>query len=153
MRYTAESLLKDEQVVYYSRPHYVVFYSIFIWIGLAIFSYMFIGFVFLAYLMLVMGMISLISDFISYRCTEYVITNKRVLMKVGFIGRRSLEIFINRLESVYISQGVIGRIMNYGTVVICGVGGSKDPFYYIPDPVDFRANVQRQMQDSGSGKQ
>ena len=153
MSYIKESLLKDESIIYYSKPAFVIFYTVFIWIALAIFMFKFTGSKFIGGFMTVMVVASIVDCLTSYFCTEYVITNKRVLMKVGFIGRRSLEIFINRLEGIYVIQGVFGRILNFGTIIIIGVGGTKNPFFYIPNPLEFRASVQRQMQDSGSGKQ
>lgn len=63
-------------------------------------------------------------------------------MKTGFIKRVTFEIFLRKVESVIVNQSIPGRILGYGTTIISGVGGSKDPFYNIPDPLGFRAKVQ-----------
>ena len=67
-------------------------------------------------------------------------------MKVGFIRRNSLEIFLHKIESVYVEQSLFGRIFNYGVIVIAGTGGSKDPFPFIPNPLLFRRKVQEQIE-------
>jgi uncharacterized membrane protein YdbT with pleckstrin-like domain len=151
MSYIQDTLLKDEQIVYYTRPHFVVFYTVFIWLVLAVFMGKFMGSTMLGVVMLVMGLISFVGDLISYYCSEYVITSRRILMKVGFIRRKSLEIFLDRVEGVYVEQGIMGRVFNFGTVIIAGVGGTKNPFFFIPTPLKFRSAIQSQMQ-KGDGK-
>ncbi len=78
-----------------------------------------------------------------YTTSELVITDRRVLIKVGFIRRRTLEMFISKIESVGVSQGLFGRLFDYGTVTISGTGGSAEPFKTIADPLGFRNCVQR----------
>ncbi len=151
MSYIKDTLLKDEQILYYTRPHYIVFYSVFLWAAVFIFTVWISSSTLLGGLMLLFGLISFISDLISYKCSEYAITNRRILIKVGFIRRKSLEIFLDRIEGVYVEQGISGRILNFGTVIIAGVGGTKNPFFYIPDPLKFRSNIQQQLQQ-GVGK-
>jgi uncharacterized membrane protein YdbT with pleckstrin-like domain len=87
---------------------------------------------------------------IEFSSGHYVITNKRILIKVGFIGRKSLEIFLNRIEGIDVNQSVTGRIFGFGTVTIGGIGGTKNSFVYIPKPLTFRNNVQQQMQATDS---
>jgi uncharacterized membrane protein YdbT with pleckstrin-like domain len=150
MSYTKESLLKDEKIVYYTRPHYIIFYTIFLWLMLAIFMTKVANSTFLALIMVLMGLACFIGDLISYYFSEYVITNRRIIMKVGFIRRQSLEVFLERIEGIYVEQGIIGRILNFGTVIIAGIGGTKNPFFYIPDPIKFRSDVQQQIETTQS---
>lgn len=145
MTYIKDSLLKDEQILYHIKPHFIVFYTVLLWIALAIFTYRVVNNPLLIIVLLLIGLVSFISDFISYYCSEYVITNRRVLMKVGFIRRKSLEIFLDRVEGIYVEQGILGRILNFGTIIIAGVGGTKNPFFFIPDPLKFRGILQEHM--------
>ena len=151
MSYIKKTLLPEENILYYTKPHYIIFSQILIWIILAIFSYKFNYGPLLVGLTLVMGLFTFIGSLITFYCSEYSITNKRIIMKVGFIRRKSLEIFLDRVEGVYIEQSVVGRILNFGTVIIAGIGGTKNPFLYIPDPLKFRSNVQ-QLMGKGAGK-
>lgn len=147
MLYAQKTLLPQEKILYYTKPHYMIFYPVFIWLAFAIwfFTKTEEG-IFFGQLFLVMSMLTCISSAISYYCSEYVITNIRIIMKVGFIRRRSLEIFLERIEGIFVDQSIIGRILGFGTVVVSGIGGTKNPFFYIPDPIKFRNNVQQQMQ-------
>jgi len=149
MSYIKDTLLKDEQILYYTKPHYIVFYTVLLWLALAVFAVKFAADLLIGGAMLLMGLVSFVNDLISYYCAEYVITNRRILMKVGFIRRKSLEIFLDRVEGIYVEQGIIGRVLNFGTIIIAGVGGTKNPFFYISDPLKFRSSIQQQMQKGG----
>lgn len=150
MSYAKASLLPDEKILYHTKPHYIIFYQFLMWLVFAFFAFEFIGSFLIGSTLLLVSVVSLVNSTILYFCSEYAITNKRILMKVGFIRRRSLEVFLDRVEGVYIDQTIIGRILNFGTVIINGVGGTKDPFFFIPKPLEFRSSVQQQMSLKGS---
>lgn len=80
---------------------------------------------------------------VAYASSELVITNMRVLIKTGVIRRQTLEMFISKIESIAVSQGLLGRVFDYGTVLIRGTGGFQEPFEAIARPVEFRNCVQR----------
>lgn len=147
MTYAESTLLDNEKIIYSARPSVVIFSQPVILFVCGVFfatlggAYSILGIIFL----IVAALQTLVTS-VGYFCSEYVITNKRILMKVGFIGRKSLEIFLHRIEGIYVSQSVLGRIFNFGAVVISGIGGSKDPFYYVPYPEKFRKAAQEQME-------
>lgn len=147
MYYAQKTLLPGEKILFFTRPSPVLFYPIFSWGILGLFLFAF-GSIYrtLSILAFLMAALSLISASISYYCSEYVVTDKRLLMKVGFISRNSLEIFNHRVEGIFVSQSVFGRIFNFGTVTIAGIGGTKNAFPYIPDPINFRARAQTEIE-------
>jgi Bacterial membrane flanked domain. len=149
MSYTQKTLLPEEKILYYTKPHYIIFSQVLAWLALAMTASKFGYSTLLIIILLLMSFFGFIGSLIGYYCSEYAITNKRIVMKVGFIRRKSLEIFLGRVEGVYIEQSIIGRILNFGTIIIAGVGGTKNPFFYIPDPLKFRSSVQEQMQKGG----
>lgn len=151
MSYIKETLLPDEKVLYYTRPHIVIFYPAVMWLILSLPAFKIISSSLIGWIFLFMSIVGFVNSLVGYYFSEYAITDKRILMKVGFVRRKSLELFLNRVEGVYIEQGIVGRILNFGTVIIIGVGGTKDPFFYIPDPLKFRGSVQQQMPNSGDG--
>jgi len=75
---------------------------------------------------------------IRYFTTELAITNKRVIAKFGLISRSTIEINLQRIESVQVNQSVIGRIFNYGSVVVSGAGNPQAPIPGISSPLTFR---------------
>lgn len=84
----------------------------------------------------------LLAAAVGVKTSELVITDRRVLIKVGFIRRHTFEMFISKIESVAVYQGMMGRIFNYGTVEIRGTGGSAESFATIAAPLQFRDAIQ-----------
>lgn len=70
--------------------------------------------------------------------TELAVTNKRVIAKFGLIRRNTVELRLDRIEGLRINQGILGRIFNYGSVVVSGTGGTQEPIPGISRPMDFR---------------
>lgn len=85
----------------------------------------------------------MVDPYLAYKTSEIVITNRRVLIKVGFIQRRSLEMFLQKIETVGVFQNPLGRWLNYGSVSLCGTGGTQEVFHHIDNPVEFRNWVQK----------
>lgn len=71
--------------------------------------------------------------------TELAVTSKRVIAKFGFIRRRTVELRHDKVESLHVNQGIIGRIFNFGSIVITGSGGTNAPIPYISNPLRFRS--------------
>lgn len=123
--YIDSALIKDEKVIYvghislWSLTHLIV-------LGVLLL------FVFGA------GLVLLIWAYIRYKTTELAITNKRVIAKFGFISRRTIELNINKVESIQVDQHVLGRMFNYGSLVISGAGTPQAPIPGISDPLQFR---------------
>ena len=74
--------------------------------------------------------------------SEFVITNKRIIMKTGLISRKTFEMNLQKIESVNVNQSFWGRILGFGTVTIIGTGGSKESFSDISNPLLFRRKFQ-----------
>ena len=85
-----------------------------------------------------LGLIFLIVAYIRYKTTELAITNKRVIAKTGFISRQTVELNINKIESIQVNQSILGRIFNFGTLIISGAGNPQAPIPNISDPMAFR---------------
>ena len=76
---------------------------------------------------------------------EMAVTNKRVTVKIGLMSRNTQEMMLQRIESIMVHQTVMGRMLNYGTITLRGVGGTPDPFPTIAHPLEFRRQVQQQL--------
>jgi uncharacterized membrane protein YdbT with pleckstrin-like domain len=69
---------------------------------------------------------------------EFAITNHRIIIKTGLISRRTLEMNLNKVETVNVDQSILGRIFGYGTIRIVGTGGTNEVFETIAHPIEFR---------------
>jgi len=50
------------------------------------------------------------------------------------------------VESIEVSETAIGRVLGYGTIVVIGTGGTSEPFHKIARPLEFRSQVQQQIE-------
>jgi uncharacterized membrane protein YdbT with pleckstrin-like domain len=76
---------------------------------------------------------------------EFAVTTKRVIVAVGAVRRRTLELMLDKVEGVGVEQTLPGRIFNFGTVTITGSGGTRESFDHIAAPLEFRRQVQSQL--------
>ena len=143
-KYVQDNLLPGEQVVYQTGVHLIVFLapSIFV-IGGIVFGIL--GMPYPGAIFLAIGVVLFVAAWIRQWSSEFAVTSKRVIIKVGFISRRTIEINMSKVESVEINQDIFGRLLNYGTIVVIGTGGTKEPFALIEDPLAFRRAVQAQQ--------
>lgn len=162
------TLLAQEKLAYVTRPHWFVFMPCVLMFLAALFAYHYsvthysAAFVILAgYTLYQLAAIAiffvaiywLAQALIRYCTSEYGITDKRVLMKTGWIQRDSLEIFLSKIEAIHVDQTITGRMLNYGTISIIGTGGTQDYYSYVPDPLEFRKRVQQQADLSENHKE
>ena len=147
MSYVEKHLMPGEQVEYRTTLHWLVFVLPTLLLIAAIWLFSLGGDIakILAYILMVGVLGTGLSAVIERRTSEFAVTNKRVLIKTGLIRRHSLETLLSKIESIGVAQTLLGRILGFGTIVISGTGGSKEPFHRIADPMMFRRRVQEQI--------
>ena len=80
--------------------------------------------------------------------TELAITNKKLIGKVGFIRRSSIDIPRHQIESLNVDQSIIGRILRYGKITVNGSGGNKASIPFIKNPLQFRKMVMNALDNN-----
>lgn len=158
--YITESLSENEKLVYSTRPHWIIFTPSIATLIAALLIFIYLpdlimlnepvwrGFTFHQLISIAFGIaggIAFLSAFLFYTTSEYGVTNKRVIMKRGFIQRYSTEVFLSKIEGINIDQSFTGRILDYGSIIIVGTGGTNDYYNSVPNPVKFRKAVQQQL--------
>jgi len=91
-----------------------------------------------AFVGLGVGALHLLSAWIKQWTTEIAITDRRVIYKTGLVSRRTVEMNMDKVESVDVSQDIFGRMLNYGTVLIRGTGASLEPLSTVATPLALR---------------
>jgi uncharacterized membrane protein YdbT with pleckstrin-like domain len=86
----------------------------------------------------VFAILSFVGSWFVRVTTEIVVTDKRIIHKVGWISRRTEEINITKVETVDVRQGVVGRVFDFGTVGIVGIGASWEPLRRVAAPLRLR---------------
>jgi uncharacterized membrane protein YdbT with pleckstrin-like domain len=145
MGYVEKNLITGEQVAYRSGLHWIVLVrSMVVAAVLAV-----LGFVMLfegsrvegtqyqqivyaaGVVAILIGAINLLAAIIRRSGAEFAVTNKRVIFKTGVVRRSSEEIFLSKVESVTVNEGMLGRALDYGTINLRGTGGTLEPFHKI----------------------
>jgi hypothetical protein len=70
--------------------------------------------------------------------TEIAVTNRRVIYKRGFIRRHTVEMNMDKIESVTVTQSIVGRMLDYGTIHIRGTGIGLEHLHKIAAPLSLR---------------
>lgn len=176
MGFIEENIMDGENVIYRAKLHWVIFLLPLVFFVPFIFSILSFAFsasfslspppaqaraamgrvdidlltlvVQFAPMLLILTIITGVPSLINYKTSEFAVTNKRVLAKYGFIRRRSTEILLTKIEGVIIDQGILGRSLGYGSVIISGTGSLKNHFKKISNPLEFRKIVQNQISNT-----
>lgn len=88
------------------------------------------------------GSFYLVRAFLRISSTEYAITTHRVIVKIGLVRRATSEVGIGRIEGISLVQGIFGRLLGYGTIVVSGTGTQKAVIRDIENPIKFRQELQ-----------
>jgi len=150
MSYLDDHLLAGERVVYRARVHWSIFATAIVVIALGVVlaivlrvyqpAYWYAGAALAG-----IGLLLAIPPAIHYASSEFAVTDKRVVAKLGFIERESLETLLSKIEAIGVDQGIVGRMLGYGTITITGTGGTEESFPRIADPLEFRRQIQSQV--------
>ncbi len=163
MSYIESHLVEGETVIYQTRLHWVVM------LGHIILGCFVLGLpgVFLLYyaatqpateggnmrvmavggtILLICGVAAIVMGMVRRNATEMALTNRRVVIKTGIVGRTTIEMLLNKVESIEVNETAFGRMMGYGTIVVVGTGGTPEPFHKVDHPLEFRSQVQQQIE-------
>jgi uncharacterized membrane protein YdbT with pleckstrin-like domain len=84
--------------------------------------------------------------FLARRFTELAITDSRLIAKFGIISTHSLEIRLDKVETVRVKQTLIGKLLNYGDLMVTGTGTTFDPIPNVAKPLVFRSALNQAME-------
>lgn len=116
--YVDNNLIRDEHVVFETKYHWKIFFT---------FKALFTLFIY--------PILARWSD-------EFVVTNRRIIIKTGIISRKTFEMNLNKIETVNVDQSIFGRMLGFGTITVIGTGGTREEFPNIAQPTEFRKKFQ-----------
>jgi uncharacterized membrane protein YdbT with pleckstrin-like domain len=162
MSYLTSNLVPGEQVIYQTRLHWVVMLGNVLvacvlaaaGAGLLYYATTQAGFEAATVrvmqgtgvALIVAGLIVLLVGLAKRNATEMAVTNRRVVVKTGLASRRTIEMLLNKVESIEVSETTMGRLLGYGAIIVVGTGGSTEPFRKIAHPLTFRSRLQQQIE-------
>jgi uncharacterized membrane protein YdbT with pleckstrin-like domain len=145
MGYVDSNLLPNEHVTYRARVHRIIYLLPVCVLIVALVVAVASGSWIAGGVLAVIGLLLMVPPWIRSISSEFAVTNKRVLVKVGLIRRHSLELLLQKVEGIGVDQGILGRILGYGTITVSGTGGTREAFRMIARPLEFRRQVQASL--------
>jgi uncharacterized membrane protein YdbT with pleckstrin-like domain len=143
--YIDENLLPDEHVVYRAQLHTIIFARAVPVLLVGIVLLFVPGLTQARTVVLLVGIVMLVPPFVAYRTTELGVTNKRVIVKAGFVRRRTLELLLRQVEAISVDQSLLGRLLGYGSITLTGTGGVREVFHRVRDPLELRRRIHGQV--------
>ena len=118
-KYVNNNLFTGEHVIFETNYHWVHYFS---WVSL-----------------FTLGIYPTIQG----HTDEFVVTDRRIVIKKGLISYYTLEMNLGRVESVNVHQSILGRIFGFGGITIIGTGGTRETFHDIKNPLEFRRSFMQ----------
>ena len=146
MGYVENNLSAGETVVYKAKLHFFLFVQPVIVLLLGYWFYISVNSVahYIGLGLLILGLISLIRRILLILGAEYAVTNKRVILKTGIIGRNAIDLVLAKCEGLQIKQSIWGRIFGFGTLTVT-TGGVTSSYPFIANPLGFKKEINNQI--------
>jgi uncharacterized membrane protein YdbT with pleckstrin-like domain len=143
--YIDHTLLPGERVVYRATLHWIGFVRpAFVLVLGVVVLFLVPSVLAVGGVVLLIGILMLIQPLVAYTTTEFGVTTKRVIVKDGFIRRRTLELLLRQVEAISVEQGLTGRVLRFGSITLTGTGGVREVFHRVVDPLELRRQIQGQ---------
>lgn len=162
MSYISKTLVPGEKVLYTTRLHWIVmlghiFGAIVLWgMGGYVLWYAYAhplmqptnrhvaGYGGAA--LLLCGLIVILAGSVRRNATEMAVTSRRVVVKTGLGSRRTIEMLLNKVETIEVTEPGMGRMLGYGSITMIGTGGTSEQFHKLAHPLEFRSQAQQQIE-------
>ncbi len=148
MAYVTSVLQPGEIVKAIGRPHWIVFIRAFLLLAVGLALLVFsdtdagrraaplpLG---LGGIVFVLGLLALLLAWFERSIVEMAVTNHRVIYKRGFIRRHTVEMNMDKVETVDVDQSLLGRLLGFGTIRVLGTGQGIETLNRIGSPIRLR---------------
>jgi uncharacterized membrane protein YdbT with pleckstrin-like domain len=147
MRYIERILQPGESLIYTGRIHWIIYLPAALFLIVAVVALARTGnphgmvWVAVAGLCAAVGALSGLSAWIKRWTTEIDVTDRRIVYKRGLIRRHTVEMNMDKVESVDVDQTILGRFLDFGNVTVRGTGAGIEPLFNVEAPLQFRNHV------------
>jgi uncharacterized membrane protein YdbT with pleckstrin-like domain len=137
MSYIEQTLMPGENIVSEATLHWAMFVAPTIVSVFGLLAYSGGG----GPILLILGLVWLGWRFLVFQSTELAVTNKRVLAKSGVLRRHCIDVQNSKVEGLTYNQGIVGRLVGYGSIYVRGTGIGMVPIPYVAAPEAFKRDV------------
>ena len=151
MSYAARVLQPGETIVYEARIHWIVYLGgilgVIAAVVLAVAAVVMdndtlrLGLMAAAVIALLLGLAQIVRAWVRVAGTEITVTSLRVIYKTGLLSRSTVEMNLDKVESVLVQQSLAGRMLDFGTVIVRGVGAGLEPVDLVAKPLELHRHI------------
>jgi Bacterial PH domain len=152
MGYIDDSLAENESLVYRAHFHWVQ--KARAWLTLLFFGAVTIGILWMvpdwmgiagAVATGLIGLGAFVTMMLPLWTTEIGVTSQRFIFKRGWFQRTTDELQLRAIEEVNLEQGALGRVLDYGRLILHGTGVNDIILPALADPVGLRKALQEAL--------
>ena len=149
----------NEYELYAGRPSWRALMSFYILgLGLAVLVLVILGLVAGSWAAAIavaaaVAVLTLLVGYLRRVSTKYLVTNQRLRISRGIVGRKVQETRLERVQNVNYEQGVIDRVLRVGTVDFdtAGTDDSEFRFDWVNGPEEVVRAVDRAVEEARAG--
>ena len=92
----------------------------------------------------IITLILAVRDLIRYFTTHLEFNDKHIHGKIGLIRTQEMDMPLKQVNGIYIKQGIIGHLLNYGSLVISS-NSLEYRFDYIDNPKAVKNDLMQRI--------
>jgi len=148
--YISSVLQPGEQIRAIGRLHWIVFGRAILLAVVAFALFVFSGHLatnagrlvaYVGWFVLLLAALACLHAWFRRWIVELSVTNHRVVYKRGFIRRHTVEMNMDKVETVDVDQGLLGRMLGYGRVRVLGTGQGIEGLDTVASPLALRSAI------------
>jgi Bacterial PH domain len=146
MGYIQQSLGRDERLIY--RAHFHWLYGAAAWTLLLLSVAAALGAGthdyprWLPWTLIACGVLLFLAIKLPIWAQQIAVTNQRLIHRRGLVRRSTEEMQLRAVEEVRLEQGILGRILGFGRIVVSGTGVEDIRLPALAEPVRLRRKLQ-----------
>lgn len=134
----------SDNIVYKAKLHWILFIGPLVLLGFVLYM----GHVFTPLYKASLAIVAVaifweLVIWLTYQSSYLIIKKKQVILCTGVFVRQTLDISLNKIESIDIRQSLLGSILQYGSLVITGTGGTKQCINFLNKPLTCRRYIEQ----------
>lgn len=139
----------DQTIVYKARLHWILFFGpVALIIAVWILNTHLHAPRQLNWSIVIMAVIWECIIWLTYHFSFLDIKKNRIVMCSGILVRQTVDIPMDKIESIDIRQSILGSIFQYGSLVITGTGGTRQFMHFLNKPLTCRRYIESLMHDA-----
>jgi uncharacterized membrane protein YdbT with pleckstrin-like domain len=147
MSYVTSILQPGERILMLGKLHWIIYSNAIFALLLALAAYLSssqldsgiaILLTWTGHILVAIAVVTALADWFRQWITEIAVTERRVIYKRGFINRATAEMNMDKVESVEVTQSILGRLFDYGSIHVRGTGEGMEHLHKIAHPIELR---------------